>query len=65
MTKYSFPLSIEIDTNVRSIKAEPSMNLTLRGITIDSSDVNENAEDSIRVNLEFDLNERDESDLQS
>jgi hypothetical protein len=46
------------------MKAELSMNRTLRGITIDSSDEWENAEDSIRVNLEFDSNEIDESDLQ-
>jgi hypothetical protein len=35
----------------------------VEGITIDSSDEDENAEDSIRVNLEFDSNEIDESDL--
>jgi hypothetical protein len=44
-------------------KAEPSMNRTLRGITIDRSDEGENANDSIRVNREFDSNEIDESDL--
>jgi hypothetical protein len=32
---------------------------TLLGITIDSSDENENAEDSIRVNRDFDSNEID------
>jgi hypothetical protein len=37
----------------------------LRGIKIDSSDEDENASDSIRVNREFDSNEIDESDLQS
>jgi hypothetical protein len=36
---------------------------TLFGITIDSSDEDENAEDSIRVNRELDLNEIDVSDL--
>jgi hypothetical protein len=44
------------------VNAEPSMNCTLRGISIDSSDENENAFDSIRINLEFDSNEIDESD---
>jgi hypothetical protein len=34
----------------------------LRGITIDSSDEEENASDSIRVNREFDSNEIDVSD---
>jgi hypothetical protein len=34
---------------------------TLRGITIDSSDDDKNANDSIRFNLEFDSNETDES----
>jgi hypothetical protein len=38
--------------------------LTLDGITIDSSDESENADDSIRVNREFDSNEIDENDLQ-
>jgi hypothetical protein len=37
----------------------------LRGITIDLSDENAKAYDSIRVNREFDSNEMDESDLQS
>jgi hypothetical protein len=36
---------------------------TFRGISIDLSDENENARDSIRVNREFDSNEIDESDL--
>jgi hypothetical protein len=36
---------------------------TLLGITSDSSDENENASDSIRVNREFDSNEIDVSDL--
>jgi hypothetical protein len=35
-----------------------------RGITIDGSDENENANDSIRINCEFDSNVIDESDLQ-
>jgi hypothetical protein len=38
------------------------MYLTLEGITIDSSDEDENAEDSIRINCESDSNEIDESD---
>jgi hypothetical protein len=37
----------------------------VQGITIDSSDENENASDSIRVNCEFDSNEMDESDSQN
>jgi hypothetical protein len=42
------------------------MNRTSRGITIDSSDENENenADDSIRANCECDSNEIEESDLQ-
>jgi hypothetical protein len=51
ITKISFPDSIEIDDNLTPINAEPSMNWTFRGITIDSSDEFENAEDSIRINL--------------
>jgi hypothetical protein len=35
---------------------------TLRGIKIDSSDEYENADDSIRVNREFDSNKIDEND---
>jgi hypothetical protein len=61
--KISFPNSIEIDDNVTSINAEPSMNSTFRGISIDSSDEDENAADSIRVKCEFDSNVIDESDL--
>jgi hypothetical protein len=37
----------------------------VRGITIDWRDVHENADDSIRVNREFDSNEIDESDVHS
>jgi hypothetical protein len=40
------------------------MNWTVRGITIDWSGEWENANDSIRVNREFDSNLIDESDLQ-
>jgi hypothetical protein len=40
------------------------MNLTFRGITIDSSDNLQNASDSIRVKREFDSNVIDESNLQ-
>jgi hypothetical protein len=63
ITKISFPDSIEIDDNFTSINAEPSMNSTFRGITIDSSDDSINAPDSIRVKCEFDSNVIDESDL--
>jgi hypothetical protein len=48
ITKISFPDSIEIDDRITSINAEPSMNWTFRGITIDWSDEYENAYDSIR-----------------
>jgi hypothetical protein len=37
------------------------MNWTFRGISIELSDECENANDSIRVNREFDSNEIDES----
>jgi hypothetical protein len=39
------------------------MNWTIRGIPIDLSDESENANDSIRVNRDFDSNEIEESDL--
>jgi hypothetical protein len=42
---------------------EPRISIFL-GIKIDSSDENENASDSIRVNREFDSNLTDKSDLQ-
>jgi hypothetical protein len=61
--KTSFPASKEIEFNFAFANAESSMNCTLRGITIDWSDEDENADDSIRFNLEFDSNEIDESDL--
>jgi hypothetical protein len=44
--------------------AEPSINWTFRGITIDESDDFENASESIRVNREPDSNVIDESDSQ-
>jgi hypothetical protein len=44
--------------------AEPSINWTFRGITIDESDEFENASDSIRVNRESDSIVIDESDRQ-
>jgi hypothetical protein len=64
ITNTSFPDSIEIAEIGISVKAEPSMNWTFRGITIDWSDDWENANDLIRVNREFDSNVIDESDLQ-
>jgi hypothetical protein len=48
-----------------SANAEPSMNSTFRGISIDSSDDHPNAARSIRINREFDSNEIDERDLQN
>jgi hypothetical protein len=53
-----------IDEKLTFRKAQSSMNRTLRGITIDFSDECENANDSIRVNREFDSIEIDKSDLQ-
>jgi hypothetical protein len=50
-------------TEFTPINAEPSMNSTFRGISIDSSYVLENEFDSIRVKREFDSNVIDESDL--
>jgi hypothetical protein len=44
------------------INAEPSMNSTLLGIKIDSSDEDANTSDSIRVNREGNSNEIDEND---
>jgi hypothetical protein len=64
ITKISFPDSIEIDDKITLINAEPSMNLTFRGITIDRSDEFKNASDSIRVKCESDSNVIDESDSQ-
>jgi hypothetical protein len=63
ISKIVFPVSIEIDSIFTEANADPSINCTLRGITIDSSDDSENALDSIRVNLESDSNVIDESDL--
>jgi hypothetical protein len=63
-TKISFSNSIKIDDKFTSINAEPLMNRTFRGITIDWSDEDENASDSICVNREFDSTLIDESDLQ-
>jgi hypothetical protein len=45
-------------------KHEESRISTFWGIMIDLSDDDENADDSIRVNREFDSNEIDESDQQ-
>jgi hypothetical protein len=39
--------------------AEPSMNCTFRGMSIDRSEDNENAYDSIRFHTEIDSNEID------
>jgi hypothetical protein len=53
----TFPIGVNVN-------AEPSINSTLRGITIDPSFEYENASDSIRFNDDGDSNETDESDLQ-
>jgi hypothetical protein len=62
ITNLSFPLSIEIDDTSTFWKAEPSINRTPRGITIDWSEESENASDSIRVNREFDSNDTSSSE---
>jgi hypothetical protein len=49
-------------SDVHSEKHDDPRISTLHGITIDSSDEDENAEDSIRTNREFDSNEIDVSD---
>jgi hypothetical protein len=61
-TNLPFSLSVEIDDKFVPRNAESSMNWTFRGMTIDWSDEHENANDSIRVNREFDSNMIDESD---
>jgi hypothetical protein len=57
--------SNEIDENNSQYEKhlEPIIS-TVQGITIDSSDENENASDSIRVNREFEANVIDESEPQ-
>jgi hypothetical protein len=50
--------------NLIPANAEPLMNSTFRGISIDLSDEYANAFDSIRSNREFDSNEMDESERQ-
>jgi hypothetical protein len=61
ISKISFPNSTETDNKITPTNAEPSMNRTFRGITIDRSDENENAPHSIRIKAEFDSNVTDES----
>jgi hypothetical protein len=63
-TKVSFPDSNVIDDRAIFINAEPSMNRTLRGITIDFGHEFKNGRYSIRVNCESDSNVIDESELQ-
>jgi hypothetical protein len=60
-----FPDSIESEKFSRFENAEPSMNVTFRGITIDCNDDPQNASDSMRFNCDSDSNEIDESDLHS
>jgi hypothetical protein len=59
------PDSMETETSSRSEKANPSMNVTFRGITIDFNEDDEIACDSIRFNCEFHSNETDETDVDS
>jgi hypothetical protein len=54
MSKILFPSSIETEPIFTSANADPSIDWTLCEIIIDSGDENENAHDSIRVNLESD-----------
>jgi hypothetical protein len=62
--KMSLPASIKTESNFVFAHAEPTMNYTFRGISIDWSDDNENADDSIRFNLEIDSNTIVESESQ-
>jgi hypothetical protein len=62
--KVEFPDSIEIDENFDPENANPSMNATQRGITIESSEDHENALDAIHFSCESDSNEITERDLQ-
>jgi hypothetical protein len=59
-----FPFSIVIDDKVTLKKAEPSMNRTLRGITIDWIRELKNHFRSIFFNCEGDSKEIDENDSQ-
>jgi hypothetical protein len=60
--KAGFSISIEIEKFSRPENAEPSMNATLRAMTIDFKEENEKAFDSIRFSCETDSNEIDEMD---
>jgi hypothetical protein len=53
------------ESDLQHEKHEEPRISTFLGINIDSSDECENANDSIRVNREFDSNEIDESDSQN
>jgi hypothetical protein len=65
ISRCSLPSSIQIETFSQPENAEPLIVSTVRGITIDFSEENENALDSIRFNLESNSIEIDESDLQT
>jgi hypothetical protein len=64
ITNVVFPSSIEIVNILLPTNAEPSIDVTVRGIKIDVSDDDENTFDSIRRNRELDSNDIDESDSQ-
>jgi hypothetical protein len=64
ITNVVLPYSIDIVNILIPANAEPSIDVTVRGIKIDVSDENENAHDSIRRNRESDSNDIDESDSQ-
>jgi hypothetical protein len=51
-----------VESDLQNEKHDVPRISTFRGISIDLSDENENAYDSIRFNREFDSNEMDESD---
>jgi hypothetical protein len=58
--------SNEIDeSDLQDEKHDEQRISTLDGITIDLSDANKNADDSIRANREFDSNDIDENDSQN
>jgi hypothetical protein len=52
-----------MDDNFTFRNAEPSINRSWHGISIDRSEDFQNTSDSIRANREFDSNETDLSDL--
>jgi hypothetical protein len=64
MSKCVLSDSTKTDVSGVDLNAEPSINSTFRGITINSRFEFENASDSIRFSDDGDSNEINESDLQ-